>query len=316
MARFTPLDDAVTFGQWRAAHRVVEREAQNALWHAAALWLMDRVEEHFAGGMRPARHPWGKADIAHSDVVTIAFWCVCHGSQRQSAEYLLERGAELNWISVWYGLTPLDASRRAGAYGAGRMAVRSVPIREHDRRSRIVPVRMFPKRYLLPWTALPVLLLGLASPVAFGRAPQDPTSAQQAGSLSIAVSKSGIPYRPDDAGPRALVDAIRARRPGGKLLNLDRMLLHSPPFAQGWNGMFAAIRGELSLSPKLRELAIMSIAVLNRADYEWVQHEKEFFAAGGTLEQKDALRKPAAALADERSMRRPRPSSVGCAPTS
>src|SRR6202158_5848099 len=108
-----------------------------------------------------------------------------------------------------------------------------------------------------------------------------------------AVSKSGIPYRPDNdqAGPPELVNAIRARR-GGKLLNLDRMLLHSPNFAKGWNAMFAAIRGQLSLKPKLRELAIMSIAVLNKADYEWVQQEGEFLSGGGTREQLAALKDP------------------------
>jgi alkylhydroperoxidase family enzyme len=115
-----------------------------------------------------------------------------------------------------------------------------------------------------------------------------------------AVSLSGIPYRPDDAsaGPPDLVEAIRARRAGGKLLNLDRMLLHSPPFAQAWNGMFGAIRGKLSLPPRLRELAIMSIGAINRAEYEWGQHEREFLATGGTKAQLDALRNPAAALAD------------------
>jgi alkylhydroperoxidase family enzyme len=121
-----------------------------------------------------------------------------------------------------------------------------------------------------------------------------------AGAPPGTVSKSGIPYRPDsdEAGPPELVKAIRARRAGGKLLNLDRMLLHSPPFAEGWNGMFAAIRGKLSLSPKLRELAIMSIGVLNKADYEWAQHEKDFLAAGGTKEQMDSLKNPSSALTD------------------
>jgi alkylhydroperoxidase family enzyme len=114
------------------------------------------------------------------------------------------------------------------------------------------------------------------------------------------VSKSGIPYRPngDEAGPPELVNAIRARRPGGKLWNLDRMLLHSPAFAQGWNTMFGAIRGKLSLDPRLRELAIMSVAVLNKADYEWAQHEGEFLAAGGTRPQMEALRNPTTALTD------------------
>lgn len=109
----TALDDAVAFGQWRAAHRLVDRGAQTALWHAAALGLMDRIEQHFASGMPPARHPWGDR-TAYPNEVTIAFWCACHGGQRQSAEYLIDRGAERNWVSVWDGLTPLDAARRAG----------------------------------------------------------------------------------------------------------------------------------------------------------------------------------------------------------
>ena len=64
------------------------------------------------------------------------------------------------------------------------------------------------------------------------------------------VSRMGIPYKPDDdqLGPKELVDAIRSRRPGGKLLNLDRILLHSPAFAKGWNGLFAAIRGQLAVA--------------------------------------------------------------------
>ena len=118
--------------------------------------------------------------------------------------------------------------------------------------------------------------------------------------MAKSVSKTGIPYRPDDdtAGPKELVAAIRSRRPGGKLLNLDRMLLHSPEFAKGWNTMFAAIRGKLALSPRLRELSIMAIGTLNKADYEWFQHEKEFFAAGGTRDQLAALRDVAAARND------------------
>src|SRR5215510_10204358 len=79
--------------------------------------------------------------------------------------------------------------------------------------------------------------------------------ADPSGGAARTVSRSGIPYRPDDdqAGPKEIVDAIRARRPGGKLLNLDRILLNSPAFAKGWNSMFAAIRGQLTVPPKLRE---------------------------------------------------------------
>jgi alkylhydroperoxidase family enzyme len=113
------------------------------------------------------------------------------------------------------------------------------------------------------------------------------------------ISKSGIPYRPDNAqaGPEDLVNAIRARR-GGKLMNLDRMLLHSPAFARAWNTMFAAIRGQLSLSPKLRELAIMAIGAINKAEYEWVAHAPEFLSAGGTKAQMEALKDVSTAIND------------------
>ena len=91
---------------------------------------------------------------------------------------------------------------------------------------------------------------------------------------------------------------MRARRAGGKLLNLDRMLLNSPAFAQGWNAMLGTIRGKLALPPRLRELAILAIGALNRAPYEWQQHEGEFLAAGGTPAQLAALRDPVVALTD------------------
>src|SRR4029434_7915531 len=100
--------------------------------------------------------------------------------------------------------------------------------------------------------------------------------------------------------PAEVVGPIRARRPEGKLLNLDRMLLHSPSFAQAWNTMFGPIRQHLAVPARLRELAIMSIGVLNHADYEWFQHEGEFLKAGGTKEQLAALKNPSAALKDSK----------------
>jgi ankyrin repeat protein len=99
----TPLADAVAFGQWKAARRLLERGARTTLWQAAALGLLDRVEEYFARDTPPA-----------PDEITNAFWCACHGGQRGPAEYLLGRGAELNWIG-YDKLTPIDAARRSGA---------------------------------------------------------------------------------------------------------------------------------------------------------------------------------------------------------
>lgn len=104
-----------------------------------------------------------------------------------------------------------------------------------------------------------------------------------------------IPYQPLDlAEPQPLVDAIRKRR-GGTLFNLDRILLYSPPLAEGWNGFLGNVRTRLSLSPKLRELAICIVAKLNYADYEFHHHAPEFLKAGGTQAQLDALGDPASA---------------------
>ncbi|MBO9605321.1 MAG: ankyrin repeat domain-containing protein [Paenibacillaceae bacterium] len=111
----TPLDDAVAFGQWQAAQRLVERGATFALWHAAALGRLADVEAHFRGKTLSRRFPWGVRHGESPDETTVAFWCACHGGQRECAVYLLERGAELNWISTWDGLTPLDAAQRSEA---------------------------------------------------------------------------------------------------------------------------------------------------------------------------------------------------------
>jgi alkylhydroperoxidase family enzyme len=99
-----------------------------------------------------------------------------------------------------------------------------------------------------------------------------------------------IQYQPADIDtPVELIASIRVRR-GGTLLNLDRMLLHSPAFAKGWNEFLREVRSGLSLSPKLRELGICGVAVLNGAEYEFHHHAPEFMKAGGTAAQVEALR--------------------------
>src|SRR5450631_1183944 len=44
-----------------------------------------------------------------------AFWGACHGGRLQCARYLIERGADLNWIPPWQTLSPVDAAEREGA---------------------------------------------------------------------------------------------------------------------------------------------------------------------------------------------------------
>ena len=101
-----------------------------------------------------------------------------------------------------------------------------------------------------------------------------------------------------DLGPAELVAAIRQRR-GGALLNLDRMLLNSPAYALGWNGFLGQVRNKLSLDARLRELAICTVAVLTRADYEYAQHAPEFLATGGSQAQLDALQDIASSIVNQ-----------------
>jgi uncharacterized protein len=100
----TPLADARAFGQWHAAHRLVERGARTTMQDAATLGLMDRLQAYFAGDNRPS-----------PDEINRAFWGACHGGQRRAADYLMDRGADVNWLPPWEEKTPLDAAERNGA---------------------------------------------------------------------------------------------------------------------------------------------------------------------------------------------------------
>ncbi|MCA1846189.1 MAG: ankyrin repeat domain-containing protein [Actinobacteria bacterium] len=99
----TAMSDATAFGQWNAAQRLLDRGATTTFWEAATLGLMDRVEAHLTSDPPPS-----------PDAITEAFWGACHGGRRATAEYLLDRGADINWIG-WDDLTPLDAARRTEA---------------------------------------------------------------------------------------------------------------------------------------------------------------------------------------------------------
>jgi alkylhydroperoxidase family enzyme len=108
-----------------------------------------------------------------------------------------------------------------------------------------------------------------------------------------------LPYVPADiAEPKEIVDAVRKRR-GGTLLPLDRLLLHSPPLAAGWNAYLGAVRTQLSLTAKPRELAICAVAAFNGAEFEFVHHTPLLLKAGGTQAQADALRDLARAASND-----------------
>ncbi len=88
------------------ARLLVTRGAKVDLpWHAAALGLHDRLAELLGDRSTP------------EEEVSQASWHACSGLQRRVAEYLLSRGADLNWVPDYAEETPLDA---AGAEGTRR----------------------------------------------------------------------------------------------------------------------------------------------------------------------------------------------------
>ena len=99
----TPMADAVAFGQWKAARRLLERGARTNLWQAAALGLIDRVRDELA---QPSP---AQADLDN------ALWCAAHGGQRRTAELLLRRGANPDWTGH-DGLTAAEAAERGEAH--------------------------------------------------------------------------------------------------------------------------------------------------------------------------------------------------------
>ena len=96
------MSDAVIFAQWNAARRLLERGATTTIWQAAALGLLDRVQTLVA------------ADGITEQQITNAFWHACRGGRRATAEYLLDRGAQLNWVGH-DRKTPYDAARASGS---------------------------------------------------------------------------------------------------------------------------------------------------------------------------------------------------------
>ncbi|KAF8632660.1 hypothetical protein AX17_004793 [Amanita inopinata Kibby_2008] len=97
-------------------------------------------------------------------------------------------------------------------------------------------------------------------------------------------------------GASAIADSIRARRGPRGLTPLDRTLLHVPPVAQGWNSLLGAIRTKGALPGDVRELMILRVAAVNRAAFEWIQHEHVGRSHGLTTAQLYVIRDTSAPL--------------------
>jgi AhpD family alkylhydroperoxidase len=76
----------------------------------------------------------------------------------------------------------------------------------------------------------------------------------------------------------------------GNISPLYQILLNAPEIAQGWEALLTAIRNRNSLSPAIREMIILRVAVLNRANYEFDAHAPHAIKAGMSQEKIESLK--------------------------
>jgi 4-carboxymuconolactone decarboxylase len=74
---------------------------------------------------------------------------------------------------------------------------------------------------------------------------------------------------------RDVIDRIRGAR-RGKLLNIYRLMLHTPEVAAAWFELNSALRFKTRLDGKTRELAILLVAMLNGVDYVFRAHASSY----------------------------------------
>ena len=91
-----------------------------------------------------------------------------------------------------------------------------------------------------------------------------------------------------------LVEKFRAGR-RGKLINIYRLLLNSPALAESWFNHSNAVRWKTSLDGRLREIVIIRVGHLTKAQYVLRQHVPALARADGVSVEE------CAALADWRA---------------
>jgi 4-carboxymuconolactone decarboxylase len=100
-----------------------------------------------------------------------------------------------------------------------------------------------------------------------------------------------VSYVDDTTNPELaeLAERIRGAR-RGNLINIYRLLLHSPALAESWLGHNNAVRWRTELDGRLREIVFIRDAHLSGASYVVKQHVPELALAEGlTIAECDAL---------------------------
>ena len=100
-----------------------------------------------------------------------------------------------------------------------------------------------------------------------------------------------IPYIAENDHPELAAETARIKGGRGKVINIYKLLLHSPGVAMSWLEHSNTIRWKTSLSPRLREIAIIRIAQAANYAYALQQHVPTIALADGvSLDECEALR--------------------------
>lgn len=98
-----PLENAIGFQNWAAAHFLADRGAKTRIGDEAALGHMNRLKQRLEADEKPAQ-----------ESLDYAFWNACCAGEKFAARYLFANGADINWIPDWCDDTPLDGAVNSG----------------------------------------------------------------------------------------------------------------------------------------------------------------------------------------------------------
>jgi alkylhydroperoxidase family enzyme len=93
----------------------------------------------------------------------------------------------------------------------------------------------------------------------------------------------------EQASPKAKELYEKIEKNGARILNLYKVLAHSPDVMRAYLQLGNALLSRTELSPRLRELVILRIAKLSGSKYEWTQHYPVALEAGVTREQTESI---------------------------
>jgi 4-carboxymuconolactone decarboxylase len=100
-----------------------------------------------------------------------------------------------------------------------------------------------------------------------------------------------VPLLEESAHPELAesIAKIKGAR-GGRLINIYRLMLHSPALANAWFDLNQAVRYGTEIDGQSRELAVIRVAILNEVEYVQRAHGPAYALKEGlTPEQVNAL---------------------------